>query len=51
MSAGFHTFDNDRISTGSLNNQASRVPREQVAEMARGVRELWNGVFGDSLEA
>ena len=34
-----------------LNNQASRVPREQVADMARGVRELWNGVFGDRLEA
>ena len=33
-----------------LNNQASRVPREQVAEMAQGVRKLWNGVFGDSLE-
>ena len=34
-----------------LNNQPSRVPREQVADMARGVRELWNGVFGDRLEA
>ena len=33
-----------------LNNQASRVPREQVAGMAQGVRKLWNGVFGDSLE-
>lgn len=33
-----------------LNNQASRAPREQVAEMAQGVRKLWNGVFGDSLE-
>lgn len=29
-----------------LNNQASRVEREQVAEAAAGVRALWEHVFG-----
>jgi [glutamine synthetase] adenylyltransferase / [glutamine synthetase]-adenylyl-L-tyrosine phosphorylase len=32
-----------------LNNQISRVDREQVAERAAGVRRLWNLVFSDSL--
>jgi hypothetical protein len=29
-----------------LNNQASRVEREQVAEAAAGVQALWKTVFG-----
>jgi len=33
-----------------LNNQPSHVPHDQVAAMAAGVRQLWNGVFGDSVE-
>jgi [glutamine synthetase] adenylyltransferase / [glutamine synthetase]-adenylyl-L-tyrosine phosphorylase len=32
-----------------LNNQISRVDREQVTERAAGVRRLWNIVFSDSL--
>jgi glutamate-ammonia-ligase adenylyltransferase len=32
-----------------LNNQASRVDPDLVADMAAGVRALWNQVFDDSL--
>ena len=34
-----------------LNNQPSRVPHEQVAAMAEGVRQLWYQVFDDHLAA
>ena len=32
-----------------LNNQVSRIDREQVSTRAAGVRVLWNLVFSDTL--